>query len=66
MKRSELDDYVDDAMIYVLCKCKNENPLIAWSMFIDHLDMAGRRKIGDDLEAQGRNRFTGEVKNEQQ
>lgn len=40
-----------------------ENPLEAWSVYIALLDAAVRRSIGDMLEATGRNRYTGEIKN---
>lgn len=62
MKRAELQQYIDAAVTAALADCTAENPLVAWSRFIDHLDMAGRRKIGDDLELTGRNRYTGEIK----
>lgn len=35
------------------------NPLEAWSCFIDILDGRVRRRIGDMLERQGLDRFTG-------
>ena len=36
------------------------NPIMAWSCFIDVLDGRVRRRIGDMLEQEGKNRFTGE------
>lgn len=45
------------------CKSCYENPLEAWSVYIALLDAAVRRSIGDMLEATGRNRYTGEIKN---
>lgn len=36
-----------------------ENPLEAWSCFIDTLDGRVRRRIGDMLENEGKNRYTG-------
>ena len=36
-----------------------ENPLEAWTLFIDLLDSRVRRRIGDMLEKQGKNRYTG-------
>lgn len=40
------------------------NPLYAWAVWIGLLDGRMRRKIGDALEAQGKNRWTGEPKND--
>lgn len=45
------------------CKACFDNPLEAWSVYIALLDTAVRRSIGDMLEATGRNRYTGEIKN---
>lgn len=36
------------------------NPLTAWACFIDVLDGRVRRRIGDMLEKDGKNRYTGE------
>ncbi|NBK18584.1 hypothetical protein D7Y41_26685 [Anaerotruncus sp. 1XD22-93] len=36
-----------------------ENPIEAWTRFIDSADSRVRRRIGDLLEKQGRNRYTG-------
>lgn len=36
-----------------------ENPLEAWTQFIDTVDCRVRRRIGDLLETQGKNRYTG-------
>ncbi|MEG0273248.1 MAG: hypothetical protein RR639_04230 [Hydrogenoanaerobacterium sp.] len=38
------------------------NPLEAWSCFIVTLDCHVRRRIGDMLEHEGKNRYTGEEK----
>ena len=35
------------------------NPLEAWTQFIDTVDCRVRRRIGDLLEKQGKNRYTG-------
>ena len=59
MKRSELHRLVDEAIERAMW---DENPLIAWQNFINILEMDGRRAIGDKLEASGRNRYTGEVR----
>ena len=62
MKKTELQKYVDDAMDSALsaCTAEKENPLVAWNVFINRLDSEVRRKLGDDLECNGRNRYTGE------
>ncbi len=39
-----------------------ENPIEAWSRFIDSADSRVRHRIGDLLEMQGRNRYTGALK----
>ena len=59
MKRSELHRLVDDAIDRAMW---DENPLVAWQNFINILETDGRRAIGDKLEASGRNRYTGEVR----
>lgn len=41
---------------------KFSNPISAWNCFIDVLDGRVRRRIGDMLEQDGRNRYTGEKK----
>lgn len=61
MKKAELMEYIDAALDESLAGCEAGNPLGAWRRFIDRLDAAGRRRIGDVLERQGRNRYTGEV-----
>ncbi len=38
----------------------SKNPLVAWTSFADLLDSRVRRKIGDKLLLQKRNRYTGE------
>ena len=59
MKRSELHRIVDEAIERAMW---DENPLVAWQNFINALEMDGRRTIGDKLESSGRNRYTGEVR----
>ena len=60
MKRVELLGIIHTAAEESLSSCGNEeNPLSAWTRFIDRLDALGRRLIGDKLEEQGRNRYTG-------
>ena len=36
------------------------NPIKAWATYWDAVDCAVRRRIGDMLEAEGKNRYTGE------
>jgi hypothetical protein len=60
MKRVELLGIIHTAAEESLSSCDaGENPLIAWTGFIDRLDAIGRRSIGDKLETDGRNRYTG-------
>ena len=60
MKRADLDGIIQTAAEESLSLCSaGENPLIAWTGFIDRLDIAGRRLIGDKLAAEGRSRYTG-------
>ena len=60
MKRAELLGIINTAAEESLSACSSGgNPLTAWARFIDRLDAIGRRLIGDRLEAQGRNRYTG-------
>lgn len=59
MKRAELHRLVDEAIERARW---DENPLAAWQNFINALEMDGRRAIGDKLEASGRNRYTGEAR----
>ena len=59
MTRSELKQYIDDALEIALSECTSDNPLEAWTQFMDKLDVSARRRIGDNLEVYGRNRSTG-------
>lgn len=36
-----------------------DNPIAAWSIFFDLVDQSVRRRIGNMLEKDGRNRYTG-------
>lgn len=38
-----------------------DNPLEAWSTYLTLIDIAGRRYIGNMLDKQGKNRYTGEI-----
>lgn len=40
---------------------RSDNLLIAWNRIESAWEGAMRRKIGDELERQGRNRYTGEI-----
>lgn len=64
MKRSELQEIINSAVEKALKACDEDNPIAAWSLFISALDYAGRKIIGDRLEEQGKNRYTGEPKPE--
>jgi hypothetical protein len=59
MKKSDLLFYINNAIDDALRNCRSENPLEAWADFINILDCRVRKQIGDDLEANGRNRYTG-------
>ena len=60
MKRAELLGIIHTSAEESLSSCDaGENPVEAWAHFEDKLSASGRRMIGDKLEAQGRNRFTG-------
>ena len=37
----------------------SKNPIEAWSVYIDTVDTTVRKQIGDMLEKQGKNRYTG-------
>ena len=60
MKRDELHEIIRSSAEESLSACgAGENPLEAWAKFVDRLDSAGRRAIGDKLEAERLNRYTG-------
>lgn len=59
MKKDELIEMVSEEMDDALAACKSDNPLQAWTSFIDHIDGRMRRRIWDKLEQQGKNRYTG-------
>ncbi len=60
MKKADLIEIIHSAVDESFSsRGVGKNPLIAWTGFIDRLDAAGRRLIGDKLEAEGRNRYTG-------
>ncbi len=59
MKKDTLLEIVSDAFNASRLN-QSENPLENWTCFVDNLDAAGRRRIGDQLEAEGKSRFTGQ------
>jgi hypothetical protein len=59
MTKPELMFYILEAVDDALKNCKSDNPLEAWTNFIDRLDSTVRRHIGDNLENQGKCRYTG-------
>lgn len=64
MKKTELMSIINSAVDQALENCESENPLEAWSRFMDRLDVCVRRRIGENLERNGRNRYTGEMERE--
>ena len=59
MKKEELLEMASEEMDTALRLCKSDNLLEAWTLFIQNLDCLMRRRIGDRLEQQGKNRYTG-------
>lgn len=59
MTCKEVHKIVDEALEKTKRRTSYENPLEAWSMFTDEIDRIGRRMIGDKLESEGKNRYTG-------
>ena len=57
--------YCQDSNKYIVTvKSTNkeyDNPLEAWSTYLTLIDIAGRRYIGNMLDKQGKNRYTGEI-----
>ncbi|HCA29003.1 MAG TPA: hypothetical protein DEP23_05275 [Ruminococcaceae bacterium] len=64
MRKNELMVIVYKALDQAMDSCSVDNPLEAWTIFIDRLDAAGRRCIGDQLQSEGKNRYTGDAENE--
>lgn len=60
MKKAELLQHISEVAEITLSECQSDNPLEAWTMFIDRLDLRVRRRIGDELESKGKNRYTGQ------
>lgn len=65
MTKTELMGYISEVLDSTLADCESENPLESWSVFICRLDAKVRRKIGDKLEREGKNRYTGESEKQQ-
>ncbi len=59
-KKARLQKYIISVADGCLSGCDSENPLESWTHFIDQTDAEGRRHIGDALERNGRNRYTGQ------
>ena len=59
MTHKEVYKIVDEALEKTKRRTSYVNPLEAWSMFTDEVDRIGRRMIGDKLESEGKNRYTG-------
>lgn len=66
MTKTELTGYISEVLESTLTECKSENPLESWSIFICRLDAKVRRRIGDELERQGKNRYTGQPEEQRQ
>ena len=60
MKKSELKEIADESMERAIESAQSKNPLEAWTKFIDILDLAGRKLIGEQLRKSKRNQYTGE------
>ncbi|WP_207641707.1 hypothetical protein [Anaeromassilibacillus senegalensis] len=60
MTRAELISILNTTLDATLRDCKEDNPIVFWTFFMNHFDGTVRRKIGDDLERKGKNRYTGE------
>lgn len=60
MKKSELKEIANESMERAIESAQSENPLEAWTRFIDTLDLSGRKLIGEQLRKSERNQYTGE------
>lgn len=59
MRKNELMVIVYKALNQAMTSCTADNPLEAWTNFVDRLDAAGRRQIGEQLQYEGKSRYTG-------
>lgn len=63
MTRQYLENIISGAITEALADCRSDNPIEAWTHFIDILDARGRKRISEQLkEHGGRNPYTGELK----
>lgn len=60
MKKSELKEIADESMERAIGSAQSENPLEAWTKFIDILDLSGRKAIKEQIKKEGRNPYTGD------
>lgn len=60
MRKADLTMIAYKAIDRALESCTAGNQLEVWTRFVDALDAAGRREIGDELQYAGKNRYTGE------
>lgn len=61
MKKAEFMEIVTAEAEAALCTCRGcENPVEALTQVMDKLEAGVRRQVGDALEVEGRNRYTGE------
>lgn len=60
MKKDELKDIVNESMERAIGAARSENPLEAWTKFVDTLDLSGRKLIGEQLRRAEKNQYTGE------
>ena len=66
VKRTELLGIIHTAAEESLSFCDaGGNPVEAWAHFEDKLSAIGRRMIGEKIEAEGRDRFTGLMKSKE-
>lgn len=57
----KFDDVVTHTGREIYC---SDNPIVAWNMYSEMVDIHMRKRIGDFLESQGKNRWTGDVYND--
>lgn len=60
MKKDELKEIVNESMERAIGAAQSQNPLEAWTKFIDTLDLSGRKLIGEQLKEAEKNQYTGE------
>jgi hypothetical protein len=62
MRKNELMVIMYKALNQAMLTCTADNPLEAWTNFVDRLDAVGRRMIGAQLEAEEKSPYTGEAR----